>query len=562
MLTTAVLDKLKPLILFVLLTCSQTIAAQDSQSPVSFTEAVSAQLNATVFVSGETLYYKVICTDGVNSPTPYSRLAYAELVSAEKKPVFTHKFFLDEGSGKGDFFIPPSLPSGQYKFIAYTRWMLDQPASKLFQAEVTIINPFIASPATQNPTESTASAPQQNVGGVLLSLPAEATTRSRVNVKIQAPSQVINGNYALSVRRKDALSNLSGQIIKPQGQRFAFSGNTVHLPELRGELVTGKVVDKEGNPAPDITVALSIPGRSFALRLADTDASGRFSITLEKPYFSARTIVQVTGPNRGDYTVALDPQLHPDYSGLVFNRHKISPEFESSIREHSVASQIENAYYMHRADTLTNAGKTLPFYADAGKTFALDQFSRFPTFGETLIEVVENAYFTKKDATYSLHVREFTAGGEVDAPALVVIDGIYMEDPSELFDYPAKNIENIRVVAGTYYFGPKAFNGLIGIETKNGDYIPKVSGGFIQTSEMPRPVQPKKYFAPDYEAAPKERIPDHRMQLAWQPALQISLQETGFSFYTSDVKGTFEVVVEGVTPGGEPVYARSEFTVK
>jgi hypothetical protein len=38
--------------------------------------------------------------------------------------------------------------------------------------------------------------------------------------------------------------------------------------------------------------------------------------------------------------------------------------------------------------------------------------------------------------------------------------------------------------------------------------------------------------------------------------------ETIFSFYTSDIPGTYLVQVEGITDDGQPFYAEETFTVK
>lgn len=544
----------------VLIAACTHLRGQDASGPsLGFTETVSAQLNASVFVSGETLYYKVNCLGADGKPVSFSKLAYAELVSSDKKSVFRHKFFLTDGSGRGDFFIPPSLASGSYKFIAYTRWMLGSPADGYFQADIAIVNPF--APFKPIPGTPANTALKSDVGSISISVPSQTGTRAKTRLSISVPRSGLNGSYVLSVRKKDALSKLSGEIRANSKNRFEINEGFT-LPELRGEIITGTVTAKNGQPAANIDVALSIPGKENALKMARTDATGDFIITVEKPYYSKRAIVQVVGHERSDFSVVLDTDPHPDYSGLEFRRFEITPELEKAVRDRSVASQIENAYYMHRADTLVRTDTRLPFYAGLGKEFVLDQYTRFPTFRETIIEVIADTYFTRNNGSYSLHVREHQSGSDVEEPALVTIDGIYIADPSELFDYPAKNIEKISVIPGTYYLGPKAFNGVMAIETRDGDYAVKASGSFLSASELLRPLQPKRYFAPDYSASSNARIPDYRVQLAWEPDLVLDKPESEFSFFTSDVTGIFEAVLEGFDTNGAAVRATAEFTVK
>ena len=77
-------------------------------------------------------------------------------------------------------------------------------------------------------------------------------------------------------------------------------------------------------------------------------------------------------------------------------------------------------------------------------------------------------------------------------------------------------------------------------------------------------IQPTKgYFKQNYSGDSKifERIPDYREQLFWQPSFEFKKKTMNLSFFTSDVKGDFEIVFEGFTNLGEPVYLAKSFTV-
>ena len=88
-------------------------------------EKVFVHYNTNLLFSGEYLYYRVYCFDAnSNELSSLSKIAYVELVGEDKISVFKHKVRLNEGLGQGDYFIPTSVPSGNYKLIAYTQWML------------------------------------------------------------------------------------------------------------------------------------------------------------------------------------------------------------------------------------------------------------------------------------------------------------------------------------------------------------------------------------------------------------------------------------------------------
>ena len=79
------------------------------------------------------------------------------------------------------------------------------------------------------------------------------------------------------------------------------------------------------------------------------------------------------------------------------------------------------------------------------------------------------------------------------------------------------------------------------------------------------PFLPIPFVSPDYqdESLRNSRLPDFRHTLYWNPEVKV---ETGksveLSFYTSDLKGNFEVSIEGLNSEGKMVSGKSYFEVK
>lgn len=66
----------------------------------------------------------------------------------------------------------------------------------------------------------------------------------------------------------------------------------------------------------------------------------------------------------------------------------------------------------------------------------------------------------------------------------------------------------------------------------------------------------KDYFRQVYHIASKEntnRIPGFRNQLFWETCIQLSSEEKELIFFTSDVTGVFEIIIEGFTNNLEPI---------
>jgi len=491
-----------------------------------------------------------------------SKVAYVALVSSDKKVIFNHKLFLDKAMGQGDFFITTSIPTGTYKLIGYTKWMLNN--SESFETDITIINPFqTASENKINSNNKTISLLEKNNPENNIQLPKKSfANREKVDVKVTHLSQ---GNYSLSVRKVQDLPFIkpltSLEFSKKElNTTVSFSDSNVILPELRGEIISGVLTSKNNLPVNNISVALSIPGKTFEFKLVKTNKEGKFLFNLDKPYYEPNCVIQVLNNYKEDYTITLDQSATFDLTSVtIANDVKLSSELKSVIEEHSVASQIENTYFEKKADTLSRTIPQAFFYQPIAKEYILDNYTRFPTIKETITEVVKEMHYYNKNNVYSLYLSDYDPNTEIEEPPLVLIDGLLIQDIKELLEYPAVNIYKICVINQGYSYGNKTFNGVVSFITKKYEYNTNLSGSYIIKTTISNPLAKKNYFKPDYSNKDFERIPDYRYQLLWMPEL---LDNNQISFYTSDQKGTFEIVIEGFTSEGKPISIKDYFEVQ
>jgi hypothetical protein len=581
---TNILDRLKHSVLLItlLLSYQQNSIAQ-SKSSISELNTIDKKINESIFITvnsnsfltGETLRYKLFCLDQIsNIASKYSKIAYVELIDSNKKNIFTQKLFLEKGTGNGDFFIPTTLESGNYKLIGYVNWMLNKSSPDYFNIDVYIINPY------QNNTQKTANeTPEEkqkkSENSIIssnkinddLSIEFSKKTysnRERVDLKIKSNSEEFSkGNYSLTVRKIDGLllkNKLSLKEYISSNKNQNTNNNSIDdedfmIPELRGEIISGKIISKTNtNTIENKNVALSIPGENYEFKISKTDKNGRFIFNLEKPNSNSNVIIQLIDSDKENYSIEVPKSKSLNYSKLTFNDLQLNPEFKKNIEERAIASQIENAYYNIKKDSLVTTNDFKPFFDPLSKEFVLDDFTRFPTLKETIIEVVEGMYYEVNKNNYSLHLDDYDPNYELSVPSLVIVDGLIIEDINELFTYKPSNIYKINLVKGGYYYGPKLFNGLISFTTKNADYKSKLQGSYIIEPEIIRPLSKKKYFQPDYSDKNKNtRIPDYRHQLLWLPEVKLVDKEETVSFFTSDIIGKFEIILEGFSISGKPI---------
>lgn len=582
---TFILDKLKHLILLFVLVNTQLLSAQQA---VTLDETVFIHANATTFVSGETLLFKVYCLKSTDkTPSEVSKIAYVELVDESKKSVFKTKIVLEKSTGQGDYFIPTTLKTGNYKLIGYTTWTLNKPVSELFQIDIAVINPFTKEEKkpvgnssntknitleTNNNENHTAEISNSNTN-LKLSLPKKVfSNRELVDLKVESTNSLAaDGNYSLSVRKIDILpikNQISAHEFAPVSSNKTLLNiqnpvNKIHLPELRGELISGKVTAKNNTDnVQNLTVALSIPGKSFAFEITQTDANGNFIFNIKNVYYTSNITVQIIDDKANNYDLALQNISDIDYSKINLNPGlDLSYTTKETLLERSISSQIENAYYHKKVSTISKTPTLDPFYFPLAKQYILDDYTRFKTLKETVTEVATELYLKQNDGKTRLHVNDPSIFPQLQESALVLIDGLYLENQNELLTYPMKNVYKIELIVGRYYVGAKAFNGLVSFTTFNKDFVSNQTGSFILNTTILRPQPKKTYNKIEYAAnADNERIPDFRNQLFWNP--NVTLKNDNNLFYTSDLSGTYEIKLEGFTKSGSAVSLRETIEVK
>ncbi len=152
------------------------------------------------------------------------------------------------------------------------------------------------------------------------------------------------------------------------------------------------------------------------------------------------------------------------------------------------------------------------------------------------------------------------------APPLFLLNGVPV-DVGVISSMSPSDVAFIDVLRGprTTIYGPQAFGGVLAVYTKKGAQaqpeasIPKnilriTHPGFSVAKEFYTP----NYDVIDYTAAK----PDYRSTLYWDPNILVKNGIATVSFYTSDQEGIFDIIVEGITSTGKPVFKRDVMYVE
>jgi hypothetical protein len=561
-------------------------------------ETVYVDANTSFLLTGEYLFYKVYVFDTAEAAlTTFSKVAYVELLGEEGARVFRHKILLKEGQGHGDFFIPTDVASGAYKLVAYTNWMHNQGQDDFYQCNMTIVNPYRTNqPELQKSNSIRSDSVSTSANDTLPdAVPAKETkedigplrvlvnkkkfgTRDKVTLSLKGTEtgQNISGNYSVSVRKKDLITEpfpknaFTFSINGKKGKNtLASVGDSIVLPELRGELFQGKVIALEdGKSVKNLKIGVSVPGEDYVLEVVQTDVLGNFHVNIAKSYSGEKMFLQVLSPNPEGYSVQIIEPKILEYDQLDFEDLSIDFSLRKEILQRSIHNQIENSYFQFRPDSILTVVPKRFFDNKPKKTYLLDDYTRFRTLRETFVEIVQDVSSKRIDKDdYAVRVKGYDYAAVTDIPPLILLDGYLVQDHNTLLAFDARAIEEVHVFRDTFIFGPESYEGAVILRTREGNgYELFQYDTAISTFDLLKPQPAKRYFVQRYDAIDgnevDKRLPDDRLQLLWLPELKVGQDEYHIEFFTSDVSGEFEIRLEGITDENEPVSVRKSIFVE
>lgn len=560
-------------------------------------EKVFVHQNTSLLLTGEYLYYKMYCFNAnTNILSDISKIGYVELISEHGTSIFKHKIKLEEGLGQGDFFVPTSVPSGNYKLLAYTQWMRNGENNHFFSSDISIVNPYRGDQSEILSQTSSSELKLNNAMAIKTSLSGSAAVkiqndrniiispssksygnRSKVSVVIKSLTGVRSlGNYSISVRKLDTIlkplmptAANYGMLYKSAKSQEKSVKDEIFMPEFKGEMITGKIINKKtGNPEANKDITLSIVNNESILDITRTNQYGVFYFHINVDYNGDQAIFQVLDEHPENFNIEMNKHQSLSPKGLKFNQFKMASEMKDLILERSINNQVQNGYFSVKPDTVKTMVTDPPFYGNHQDVYLLDDYTRFPTVSETVIEVIEHAWSRKnKEGKKELIVRgrEFDPNYGLDIVPVVLVDGIFIQNHENILEYETKRVKSINVLRDEYYYGNRVFKGLLSMTTIKGEFDKELSDKYLSKVTLFKPRLRKNYFNQLYNEvtnAKTSKIPDFRQQLLWMPEFVLNSNEKTIEFFTSDTNGIYEISLEGFTNNGEPVSVKERIVVE
>jgi len=341
-----------------------------------------------------------------------------------------------------------------------------------------------------------------------------------------------------------------------------------YLPEYEGHIVTARITNKKtGQPAENIVAYLSAPGKTFKFAIAKSKANGIVQFNVIDFIGGDAIILQTNQLQDSIYRIDIINPFSEKYSSSQITGLNVSEDMQNLLVQHSINTQVQNAYYSEKYKQFYAPDvDTLPFYGRPSASYLLDDYTRFTTMEEVLREYVPEVAVRRHRDDYLLKIADSSNNIYFDDNPLVLADGVPFFNMDTVISFNPLKIRKMDVVAKKYYLGANIFYGIVNYTTYNGD----LDGIQLDPASLVLEYQgmqlQREFYTPKYDT-PKEvnsRLPDFRDVLQWLPNIKTeeATGKTQASFYTSDVPGSYAVVLQGLTASGRAGSKTIYITVK
>ncbi|MCJ7820389.1 MAG: hypothetical protein MUP53_04230, partial [Bacteroidales bacterium] len=339
-----------------------------------------------------------------------------------------------------------------------------------------------------------------------------------------------------------------------------------YLPEPDGHLITGTVMNtRNGEPIRNETMVLSFVGKTSLCKFSKTDDNGCFKFVTTEPG-TREVVIQPLSLDIDNYYVELDNPFPDSFSYRSPETFRLDTARLEEINKAIIDMQVKRIYEPYLADT--NRNNEFPqspdFFGKPDNSISMSTFIELTSLKEAIKEIIPGVVTVKKggktviNSVYRFNNKVFFFN------PLIIVDGVPVHNHEKVLGIALDRIEKIDVMNLGYIVSSGHINGIIDITTIRGNLSEPLFDNTVFRQEFEAFQLLPGFSSPDYSTPEKRlsRIPDFRNTLYWNPNIKTDVEgKASVEFYTSDIKGTFTLLVEGFTREGAKGKITSELTV-
>ncbi len=355
-----------------------------------------------------------------------------------------------------------------------------------------------------------------------------------------------------------------------------------------GITFSGTIVDFYNREKPRVgKISMSVINQDFMLVEGETNENGRFFMN-QADFLEPTDLLFQAKRRKGnksdkyssDVFINLDEWSAPKVTGTK------TPLIQKDTTRNSFSELSEKIKKINRAynfdpdamllddivvmgqrrntvtETLTSANV---LYSEPSNRIMADSIVGVESFGSAfdLIARVPGVRIGGVFPNQSVLIRGATSISSSVEP-LYLLNGIPV-DGATVSTIPSQDVSFVDVLKGpdAVIYGARASGGVVAIYTKTGEDAPrKVTQGSLNITH-PGYSKAREFYTPDYSTPKDEHAkPDIRSTLYWNPNIEVdSTGRAQLEFYTSDQLGDFNIVIQGLSEDGIPIYKKGKIRI-
>lgn len=555
-------------LLYFFLSLSATFTLKAADPPV---ERIFVSTDREVYIAGDLVWCSLFCMDVSGSLSPFSAVSYLELISTDGT-VAQAKVGLLEGRGAGTFRIPVDTPTGVYRLVSYTSRNADEEGGLWMGGSriLTIFNTLsgarvkngveILDPDSYESRERP-SRPQS--GSLEFSASAHVRAGSELPLFVNNPGE--DANISLSVYHEDDLlpaiqDNTIEGFLRALPSSIPVRVGDSRPSEFDGEVISATIKGEMADDQDYSIATLSTAGSPSNLYVGVT-ANDKVSFHTNNIYGDREIVCEVSRLDKKEGVIEFDdPFIHPSSGPLP--KLLMSTVQRESLSSRKSSLRSAKAIHIDTLVTLMRHREDLLLESSAFHRYHLDDYTRFPSVREVLVEIVPSLKLHREKGVYSIQMAVLDASGSRAfrvGNVLVMMDGVVLTDLGPLLDFDAMLLEDVDVYQQAVVCGQVIFSGVVNFTTKK-NYVTAMSfPSNVRVLDFKGVSYPAAYFG----SAPEGDMKDLRQLLYWDPVCRLKSGEARrVIIRTPDYSGRFRVVAEGLSAQGTPIHSEWTFEVE
>ena len=496
------------------------------------------------YVAGEDVFCSVFCFDGGSgSLSDFSSVAYVELISPEGSAVRV-KMALQDGRGAGRLRLPSTLPTGNYRLIAYTALNRNEEDMDYFRGSrvISVYNTLSAS--RQGSVVPDGDAAPAAVAGKDHSYGAAVEGKDRpygaaapagLELEQRGDSLFLRNSgtecldFCLSLSISDALPDPEGPGLADflearSGDRATLRTDAeLSIPEYEGEIVSIRV------PAmySGVTAVLSGPGLRNDIYSSTVDSTGLVSFYTGNIYGDRDLVFELNSRDvNDDFSLeVLSPFASPELDRDGVPELHLNGSVAEDLKRRSVAMQISRHFGIDEYMDSLQLRPDLLFKVGAMTVYEMDDYTRFPTMRETIVEYVREVHIRRQDGEPVLKVvpgKSFESySSMLGGNALVLVDGVPVSELGRVLDLNPALLRRICIHPYDVSTGSCIYSGVVNFISFRGDMAGLQFPGRVRILDFHGVTFPVTVGA----AKEDSLSPDYRYTRIWQPLLHLEAGE-------------------------------------